>query len=54
MRLSDRRELRGEVIGLDQRSDIALLKIDATDLPVVKIGESAALEVGEWVLAIVV
>ncbi|MGD8875856.1 MAG: trypsin-like peptidase domain-containing protein, partial [Gammaproteobacteria bacterium] len=38
VRLSDRRELRGEVIGLDQRSDIALLKIDATDLPVVKIG----------------
>jgi serine protease Do len=52
VRLSDRRELRGEVIGLDQRSDIALLKIDATDLPVVKIGKSAALEVGEWVLAI--
>jgi len=52
VRLSDRRELRGEVIGLDQRSDVALLKIDATDLPVVKIGKSSALEVGEWVLAI--
>jgi serine protease Do len=52
VRLSDRRELRGEVIGLDQRSDIALLKIDATNLPVVEIGESASLEVGEWVLAI--
>jgi len=52
VRLSDRRELRGEVIGLDQRSDIALLKIDATDLPVVKIGQASTLEVGEWVLAI--
>jgi serine protease Do len=52
VRLSDRRELRGEVIGLDQRSDIALLKIDANDLPVVRIGESRTLEVGEWVLAI--
>jgi len=52
VRLSDRRELRGEVIGLDQRSDIALLKIDAKDLPVVDIGKSASLEVGEWVLAI--
>jgi serine protease Do len=52
VRLSDRRELRGEVIGLDQRSDVALLKIDATNLPVVAIGESASLEVGEWVLAI--
>jgi len=52
VRLSDRRELRGEVIGLDERSDIALLKIDATNLPVVKIGKSTSLEVGEWVLAI--
>jgi len=52
VRLSDRRELRGEVIGLDQRSDIALLKIDASDLPVVRIGKSTSLEVGEWVLAI--
>jgi serine protease Do len=52
VRLNDRRELRGEVIGTDKRSDVALLKIDATDLPVAKIGTSSALEVGEWVLAI--
>jgi serine protease Do len=52
VRLSDRRELKAEVIGVDPRSDVALLKIDATGLPVAKIGESADLEVGEWVLAI--
>ncbi|MGB5177972.1 MAG: DegQ family serine endoprotease [Gammaproteobacteria bacterium] len=52
VRLSDRRELKADVIGLDPRSDIALLKIDATGLPVAKIAESADLEVGEWVLAI--
>ena len=52
VRLSDRRELKAEVIGVDQRSDIALLKIEARNLPVAKIGESHDLEVGEWVLAI--
>ena len=52
VRLNDRRELRAEVIGVDPRSDFALLKIEASDLPVVKIGKSADLEVGEWVLAI--
>lgn len=52
VRLNDRRELRAEVVGADQRSDIALVKIEASDLPVVKIGKSADLEVGEWVLAI--
>ena len=52
VRLSDRRELKGEVIGEDQRSDIALLKIEASNLPVAKIGESHELEVGDWVLAI--
>lgn len=52
VRLSDRRELKAEVIGVDPRSDVALLHIDATGLPVVKIGESGDLEVGEWVLAI--
>ncbi len=52
VRLSDRRELKADVIGVDPRSDVALLKIDATGLPVVKIGKSSALEVGEWVLAI--
>jgi len=52
VRLSDRRELKAEVIGEDKRSDIALVKIDASNLPVVKIGRSRDLEVGEWVLAI--
>ena len=46
VRLSDRRELKAEVIGFDQRSDIALLRIDATGLPVARIGKSSALEVG--------
>jgi serine protease Do len=52
VRLSDRRELLAELIGADERSDIALLKVDASDLPVVKIGTSSDLKVGEWVMAI--
>ncbi|MGH1462046.1 MAG: DegQ family serine endoprotease [Neptuniibacter sp.] len=52
VRLADRRELEAEVIGTDERSDVALLKIEATGLPVVKLGKSKALDVGEWVLAI--
>ena len=52
VRLSDHRELKADVIGVDPRSDVALLKVDATGLPVAKIGESSDLEVGEWVLAI--
>jgi serine protease Do len=52
VRLSDRRELEAKVIGSDERSDVALLKVDADNLPVVKIGDSSKLKVGEWVLAI--
>lgn len=52
VRLSDRRELEAEVVGSDKRSDVALLKIEAKDLPTVKLGRSDVLEVGEWVLAI--
>ncbi|NNG11863.1 MAG: DegQ family serine endoprotease [Halobacteria archaeon] len=52
VRLNDRRELRGEVVGTDKRSDVALLRIDAKDLPVARIGKSSSLQVGEWVLAI--
>ncbi len=52
VRLSDKRELTAEVIGSDQYSDIALLKVDAQDLPVVETGSSSDLKVGEWVLAI--
>jgi serine protease Do len=52
VRLSDRRELEAKVIGTDKQSDIALLKIDADHLPVVKLGRSEELKVGEWVMAI--
>lgn len=52
VRLLDRRELAAKVIGTDKRSDIALLKVDAQDLPVAKIGKSDQLRVGEWVFAI--
>lgn len=52
VRLNDRRELEAEVVGSDKRADIALLKIDAEDLPTVKLGDSDKIEVGEWVLAI--
>ena len=52
VRLSDRREFDAEVIGTDPRSDLALLRIEASDLPVLKLGKDGELEVGEWVLAI--
>lgn len=52
VRLSDRREFVAEVVGTDERSDVALLKIDAEDLPVARIGRSADLKVGSWVVAI--
>ena len=52
VRLSDRRELEATLVGADPRSDLALLKIEADDLPTVQLGRSDALEVGEWVLAI--
>jgi serine protease Do len=50
--LSDRRELTAKVIGTDPRSDLALLKVEAENLPVVNIGDSSQLKVGQWVLAI--
>ncbi|MES9846383.1 MAG: DegQ family serine endoprotease [Candidatus Sedimenticola sp. PURPLELP] len=52
VRLSDHREFTAKVIGKDKRSDVALLKIEADDLPTVKIGNGSNLKVGEWVLAI--
>lgn len=52
IRLLDRREFEAEVIGLDERSDLALLRVEANDLPVLKLGKAGELEVGEWVLAI--
>jgi serine protease Do len=52
VKLSDRRQLNAKLVGTDERSDLALLKIDATGLPAVKIGDVKKLRVGEWVLAI--
>ncbi|MBS0321092.1 MAG: DegQ family serine endoprotease [Proteobacteria bacterium] len=50
--LYDKREFPAKVVGADKRTDIALLKIDATNLPKVTIGEPDKLKVGEWVVAI--
>ncbi len=50
--LNDRRVFDAEIVGLDEPSDIALLKIDANDLPSVQFGDSDDLRVGDWVLAI--
>lgn len=52
VRTSDHRIFRAEVVGTDEPSDIAVLKVDAAGLPAVRIGDSDALRVGEWVLAI--
>ena len=52
VRLVDRREFSAKVIGADEQSDIALLKVDGNDLPIVKLGDSDKLKVGEWVMAI--
>ncbi len=52
VRLSDRRELDAKVIGTDEQTDIALLKIDAGNLPVVTIGDSTLLKPGQWVVAV--
>jgi len=52
VRMTDRREYTAKVIGVDTKSDIAIIKISAKDLPTVKIGDSRSLKVGEWVLAI--
>jgi len=52
VRLSDRREFKAKPVGTDERTDLAVLKIDADNLPTVRIGNSTDLKVGEWVLAI--
>ena len=52
VRLTDRREYKAKVVGVDKESDIALLKIDAKSLPIVKLGNSRDAKVGEWVVAI--
>ena len=50
--LTDKREFKAKVIGLDKRTDVAVVKIEATGLPAVKLGDVGRLKVGEWVLAI--
>ncbi|RYF07501.1 MAG: trypsin-like serine protease, partial [Comamonadaceae bacterium] len=52
VKLTDRREFRAKVLGADPKTDVAVLKIDAKDLPVVQLGSTRSLSVGEWVLAI--
>jgi serine protease Do len=52
IKLSDKREFKAKVIGTDRKTDIALLKIEATGLPTVRIGDPNRLKVGEWVVAI--
>ncbi len=52
VKLTDRREFRAKVLGQDARTDVAVLKIDASGLPTVPLGSSQALKAGEWVLAI--
>jgi serine protease Do len=50
--LTDKRELKGRLIGSDRRTDVALVKIEGTNLPTLKIGDVSKLRVGEWVVAI--
>jgi len=52
VKLTDKREFKAKVIGADKRTDVALLKIEAKDLPKVTIGDPDKLRVGEWVVAI--
>ncbi len=52
VRLADEREFKAEIIGTDPQSDVALIKIDGKDLPVMSLGDSDKMEVGEWVIAI--
>ncbi|WP_245909456.1 DegQ family serine endoprotease [Sphaerotilus hippei] len=52
VRLNDKREFKARVVGADKRTDVAVLKIDATGLPAVRFGNVDRLRVGEWVIAI--
>ena len=52
VKLNDKREFKAKVIGADKRTDVAVIKIEASGLPAVKIGDPEKLRVGEWVLAI--
>ncbi len=52
VKLTDKREFKAKVLGADKRSDVALIKINASGLPVVRLGDVSRLKVGEWVVAI--
>ncbi|OIQ86967.1 putative periplasmic serine endoprotease DegP-like precursor [mine drainage metagenome] len=52
VKLADKREFKARIIGIDRRSDVSLLKIDASNLPKVTLGDPGQLKVGEWVAAI--
>jgi serine protease Do len=52
VKLTDKREFKAKVVGVDKQSDIAVLRIDARDLPTVPLGDPADTQVGDWVLAI--
>lgn len=52
VKLTDKREYKAKVVGADKQSDVAVLKIDASGLPIVKIGDPAQSKVGQWVVAI--
>ncbi len=52
VKLADKRKFQAKLLGIDKRTDVALLKIDAKDLPAVKLGNPKNIKVGEWVAAI--
>lgn len=52
VRLTDKREFKAKIIGADKRTDVALIKIEATGLPAAKLGDPGQIKVGEWVVAI--
>ncbi|HYL00636.1 MAG TPA: DegQ family serine endoprotease [Steroidobacteraceae bacterium] len=52
VRLTDRREFQAKVVGADERTDVAVIKISAVNLPIVKLGDPSRIKPGQWVLAI--
>ena len=52
VRFTDKREYKAKVVGSDKRTDVALIKVDASGLPTVRFGDASRLKVGEWVVAI--
>ena len=52
VKLTDKREFKAKVVGIDRQTDVAVLRIDAKNLPTVRIGDPAKVRVGEWVMAI--